>query len=165
VSSKFAERLQTGYVGSTDEVAVELALHFERANDWLRAAEFYAAAGERASARFAGLDATVRFKAGLDLVKRVPESPEREAVELRLLIGIAPRLIEQQISDPPWSTVHARILLLAQSTGLESPPWSAVFARWTSYFLLCDLRTASLGAERLPVGVGAGRPREGPCRP
>jgi tetratricopeptide (TPR) repeat protein len=146
---KFAERLQAAYAGSTAEVAVELALHFERANDWLRAAEFYAAAGERAASRFAGLDATVRFKAGLDLVKRIPESPERDAVELRLLIGIAPRLIEQQISDPPWSMVHARILLLSRTTGLESPPWSAVFASWISSFIFGDLTAASLGAERL----------------
>ena len=144
-----AERLMAGYAERSAEVSVDLAFHFERANEWLTAAQFYAAAGARASSQFAGLDATVRFKAGLDLLERVPASRERDAVELRLLIGLAPRLIEQQLADPPWSEVHARILTLSRSTGLESPPWSVVFGKWLSSFIHGDLPAAGAGAERL----------------
>lgn len=146
---RFAERLLAAYPEQTAEVSVELALHFERANDWLKAGEFYAAAGERAGSRCAGLDATVRFKAGLDLVKRAPPSGERDLLELRLLTGIAPRLIEQQLADPAWSEVHARILVLSQSTGRRSPPWPAVFGKWMSSFIVGDLGSAIAGAERL----------------
>ena len=146
---RFAGRLLAAYPEQTAEISVELALHFERANDWLRAGEFYAAAGERAASRFAGLDATVRFKAGLDLVKRAPASVERDVIELRLLTGIAPRLIEQQLADPPWSQVHARILVLSQGAGHRSPPWPAVFGKWISSFIGGDLGSAIAGAERL----------------
>lgn len=146
---RFADRLLAAYKDSAAEVCVELALHFEGANEWSRAAEFYAVAGERASSKFAGLDATIRFKAGLDLIKYAPASSERDAIELRLLTGIAPRLIEQQLADPPWSEVHARILVLTKNAGLDSPPWSTVFGTWLASFILGDLRAAITGAERL----------------
>ncbi|MBV8139320.1 MAG: AAA family ATPase, partial [Deltaproteobacteria bacterium] len=79
-----------------DEAGTELAFYFEHACMPLEAARYCALAGDRAARRFADSEARAQFGRGIELLKGVPESKERDAAELRLQVGLAPILIYSQ---------------------------------------------------------------------
>jgi DNA-binding winged helix-turn-helix (wHTH) protein len=71
------------------EIASELALHFERARECLRAALYLCSAGERALTTSAYAEAGVHFEKALALIEHVPHGVQRARVEIRLQVGVA----------------------------------------------------------------------------
>ena len=72
-----------------DEMATELAYYFEHAGMLKAAAHYCALAGEKASQQFANSEAFGQFQRGIELLKAVPFSNERDSLELRLQVGLA----------------------------------------------------------------------------
>jgi DNA-binding winged helix-turn-helix (wHTH) protein/tetratricopeptide (TPR) repeat protein len=79
------ERLEAGYAGRTQEVASELAAHFDRSRDVERAIRYHGEAAAQAGSRLAYQEIRLHLKAALDLVQSRPESPERLRREMPLL--------------------------------------------------------------------------------
>jgi len=71
--------------------AAELAAHFERGREPLKAAQYYAEAAETALLHFSPAECTALAEHGLGLLDRVPASTARDAVEIALatLCGVA----------------------------------------------------------------------------
>jgi DNA-binding winged helix-turn-helix (wHTH) protein len=96
-----AEALERAYGGSGSaaagdraaEVAHVLATHFEHGGVPQRAMHYYVVAGERTAARFSNRDAARLFQRGYALLPRMAESPERDALELRILEGTTQAII------------------------------------------------------------------------
>jgi tetratricopeptide (TPR) repeat protein len=86
-----AQALEEIYEGQTEEVAGELARHYELAEMPDRATELYLQLGERAMRIFANSEAAELLERGLDLVADLPESAENDerAVRLHLALGRA----------------------------------------------------------------------------
>jgi predicted ATPase len=79
-----------------DTVATELAYYFEQAGMPAVAAQYCAVAGERAARQFAHSEALGQFRRGLDLLKSVSATNERDAIELRVQVGLADLLVALQ---------------------------------------------------------------------
>jgi DNA-binding winged helix-turn-helix (wHTH) protein/tetratricopeptide (TPR) repeat protein len=93
---RVAEKRAADLADRADEAATELAYYFEHAGMPSMAAPYCAVAGERASRQFANAEAIGQFRRGIDLLKNQRASKERDAIELRLQVGIAAPLVARQ---------------------------------------------------------------------
>ena len=85
LESMFAEQL--------DDHLGELAHHYSRSDNAGKAVEYRAGAGEQALQRSAYADAIGNLSAGLNLLQRLPDSPERIRQELLLQLALGPALV------------------------------------------------------------------------
>src|SRR5439155_18056612 len=88
VHQRIGERAEAAYGERAGEIAAELAVHFERGRDYRRAVQYLGQAGERAFQRSANIEAISHFTKGLELLKFLPDTPERAQQELRLQIAL-----------------------------------------------------------------------------
>jgi len=70
-----------------------LARHFSEAGDHEQAAGYWRAAGRRAAERSANLESISHLRHGLECVRALPRTPDRERAELEFLTDLGPALI------------------------------------------------------------------------
>ena len=140
------------------EIAAELAMHFELGSDNKRAAKYLQLAAECDIRRFAYQEAIGLARRGLELLERLPDSPERSRQELWLLITLGvPLIVTQGYAAPEVGAVYKRARELSQNVG-DAPEISQVlWGLWTFYMLRAELDKARetavellLLADRLP---------------
>jgi len=85
--------LERSWQGKEKERSAELALHFQRAHDRLRAIRYLDLAARQAVERSAYREAVLHFTAALQLLQETAASPERDGLELDLRARFAPALI------------------------------------------------------------------------
>jgi predicted ATPase len=88
---RIGKRLEAAYGEQAQEIATELAMHFEQGRDYRRAVRYLQQAGENAVRRSAHQEAISLLAKGLELLKALSNSPERVRYELVLqnTIGLA----------------------------------------------------------------------------
>ncbi len=84
---KIAERLETGYFGREEEVAGELAVHFELGQMPTKAARYHVVAGERAARRCGFREAAEHLERARVPLEGTPEGRDRDALELRVSLS------------------------------------------------------------------------------
>ena len=82
------ERLEAGYGDQTQEIAAELALHFQRGRDSQRAVGYLAQAGENAIRRGAYVEAIALLHQGIGLLSTLPEGADRDTCEIHLRVSL-----------------------------------------------------------------------------
>ncbi len=85
---RIGDRLEQAYAGRTDEIAGELAMHFERARDTSRAVTYLRKAGRFAGNRGAAREAVTHFRHALDLIATLPKDPSRDTLEAGLHLAL-----------------------------------------------------------------------------
>ena len=70
------------------KLAVPLALHFEEAGMTVKAVEYLLQAGNRAARLFANNEAIAHYRHGIGLVETMDDTPQREQLELTLLLAL-----------------------------------------------------------------------------
>jgi DNA-binding winged helix-turn-helix (wHTH) protein/predicted ATPase len=111
-------RLEAGYGARACEMAVELAMHFQRGRDVPRAVQYLQYAGEQALRRSAHQEARVHLTAGLALLQQLPNSPERTRQELALQIPLGAALrATQAYGSPEVERAYLRACELCQQLG------------------------------------------------
>jgi class 3 adenylate cyclase/tetratricopeptide (TPR) repeat protein len=83
-----------------------VAHHYAEAKLYAKAADFWLEAGKLAGGRSASSEAVVHLEMGLNSIKLVPPSPERDKSEFKLQLAIWPNLMATKGSDAP-ETLHA----------------------------------------------------------
>ncbi|MBX3220627.1 MAG: AAA family ATPase [Labilithrix sp.] len=140
---RIAERLEAGYAHRADEVAAELAMHFERGQVPMKAARYHLAAGDRAGRRYGLREAIVHYEQARALLEGVPESRERELLEMRAARSLGWKLFQVE------GATDAAVPLLERSreiaARLDDKPYLAeVLVALQGLFLMrSDLRKAS----------------------
>jgi predicted ATPase/DNA-binding winged helix-turn-helix (wHTH) protein len=88
---RIGEREEKGYGERASEIAAELAMHFEQGRDYRRAVQYFGQAAENAMQRCGYREATGHLTKGLELLKALPDTPERRQreLELQIRLGIA----------------------------------------------------------------------------
>ena len=115
------EREEQGYGERAEEIAAELAVHFERGHDYHRAVQYCEQAGKNAIRRSAHVEAISLLTKGLELLKTLPDTPERTQQELTLQVALgAPLLMTKGIRPPKWEHAYARAQELCRQVG-ETP--------------------------------------------
>jgi class 3 adenylate cyclase/predicted ATPase len=98
-----------------------LAHHYSEAGCHKEAAGHWQRAGERASARSAYVEAIAHFRKGLELLQALPETAERDELELALQFGLATSLVVPQgWTAPEVEQAYARAYELCRQVG-ETP--------------------------------------------
>jgi hypothetical protein len=81
-------RLEAGYGAHTEEIASQLAVHFERGGELERAVDYWQQAADTAAQRNAHADAIAALRKGLVLLASLPERPARTQRELALQLTL-----------------------------------------------------------------------------
>ena len=125
-----------------DEIAAELALHFELGGDDNRAVHYLQRAGDSARRRSAFREARRHYERALDLLTRQPEDAARAARELQLQTGLgAATMATAGFGSPAVEAAYSRARDLSQQIG-DSPVFPALFGMWLFYWGRGDTGTA-----------------------
>jgi class 3 adenylate cyclase/predicted ATPase len=113
-----------------------LAYHFTEARQIERATPYWLKAGERSAARSANLEAIRHLERGLEALKSLPESPERDRLELRFQIAIGTPLIAVQgYSAPQTGAAFSRARFLCERLGEAEPLVAALSGEFVYHFV------------------------------
>jgi predicted ATPase len=144
------ERLEAGYGDRSQELAAELAMHFERGRDTERTLHYRYAAGQNAKRRSAHAEAFTHFNAGLALLASLPDSLERRRHELRFQMAIAPILQMTKGSATAESAIaYTRALELAQRDNDKRQAFIALTGLWLHSWMSGGLQRARQQSEQL----------------
>ncbi|MFS8977404.1 adenylate/guanylate cyclase domain-containing protein [Cupriavidus necator] len=100
----------------------ELAHHYSLSGNIPKAVEYLHCAGRQAVERSAHLDAIRHLSTALELLKRLPDAPERARQDLALRVTLGPALIAARgYASPEVEANYGRALTLCEHGGGETP--------------------------------------------
>ncbi len=113
--------LETLYGDHSEEIAVQLARHFLEAGLGVKAVDYLQKAGNKAVRLSANEEAISHFSKGLELLKTLPDSPERIQQEIAFLLALgSPLMASKGYASPETGRVYARAGELCEQIS-ESP--------------------------------------------
>jgi predicted ATPase/DNA-binding winged helix-turn-helix (wHTH) protein len=120
-------RLEAGYGDQARQIAAELAIHFSRGHDPSRAAQYRYQAADNALRRSAYAAAVEHLVQGLDVLRTLPDTPERAHQELPLQIALGQALwLTRGRAAREIERAFARARLLCQQIGETSQFFSVL---------------------------------------
>jgi len=150
LSRKVADVLLGHYGDRCAEVAAELAVLFEVAQDLHRAVEFFALAAERAAHVFANQEAVSLARRGLTQLSKLPNSAERTQKELRLQLSLAFALLcTVGYGAAETGAAMGRARELCESLGETALLYPVRVGLWTYYVTTGNFTVALESAEQL----------------
>jgi DNA-binding winged helix-turn-helix (wHTH) protein/predicted ATPase/type II secretory pathway predicted ATPase ExeA len=147
---QIGERVATGHGARADEIAAELAVHFECGRDYGRAVHYLRQAAENATRRYAYREAMRHVSTGLGLLKALPDTSERIQQELALqtILGLA-LTATKGYADPEVEQVYTRARELGQQVGETPQLFPILWGLWAFCVVRAELQIARELAERL----------------
>ena len=144
------ERLEIGHGTQVQEIAAELAVHFERGHEYHRAVRYCEQAGRNAIQRSAHVEAVSLLTKGLGLLKTLPDTPERAQQELTLqnILGVSLRAIKGY-ADPEVERTYKRALELCQRMGETPQLFPVLQGLFAFYIVRAEHQAAHELAEQL----------------
>ena len=125
---RVGERLERALGERAADRSAELADHFVRGRDRLRAARYLVLAGRRALARYAWPEAVGHLLAARDELAELAPGGRRDADELELLTMLAPALLATEgWADPEAQRAYERARELARELGEAEWETGAIF--------------------------------------
>jgi predicted ATPase len=127
-----------------------LAHHYTEASLQLQAIPYWKRAGQRAIQRSANLEAISHLTNGLEVLKTLPDSPERLQHELDLQIALGQALtVTKGYAAPEVGHTYARARELCQQVGETPQLFSVLRGLWNFSLIRRELQTARELAEHL----------------
>src|SRR5262249_22802820 len=146
---RIGEREEAAYGERAREVAAELAMHFERGRDYPRAILYLQQAGENAIQRSAYQEATSLLTKGLELLKTLPDTPERTQQELALQTTLSLALVfTKGFAAPEVETICHRMRELCQQVGGTPQRLAVLGGLWSLHVTRAEHQTALELAEQ-----------------
>lgn len=133
-------------------VVLHLAHHFEAAGMIDKAADYVLRAGKRAVQMSAHQEAIVHYTRGIELLRTLPESPERARKELTLQIALgAPLQALKSYGSPERGRAYARARELSQQLGDVRETFQTLLFQWSFDMPQAEHRKALDLAEQLLI--------------
>ena len=127
-----------------------LAHHYTEAGLIEQAIPYWQQAGQRASQRSAHVEAISHLTKGLELLKTLPDTPERAQQELTLQIALgAPLQATKGFGAPEVERVYARARELCQQVGETPQLFPVLCGLWLFYTARAESQTARELGEQL----------------
>ncbi|NOT55415.1 MAG: AAA family ATPase, partial [Deltaproteobacteria bacterium] len=147
---RIGECLEHGYHNRKQEVATELALHFERGKDFHRAVQYLGQAAETANQRCAYPEALRLLIRALDLLNKISDNPKRAQQEIMLRISLGMSLMATKgYAALEVKSAYDRARELCLQVG-ETPQLVSVLRGLAMfYYVRAELQTARAIAEQL----------------
>jgi class 3 adenylate cyclase/predicted ATPase len=128
--------LEKLYANSIDDHLEELANHYGRTDNVPKALEFHERAGRRAVQRSAYTDAMKHLTTAIELLARLPHSPERDRQELGLQTLLGPVLMMTKgWAAPETEQVYLRAQALAETGGTSAQRFSLLSGLFGSAYV------------------------------
>ncbi|MBI3757316.1 MAG: AAA family ATPase [Deltaproteobacteria bacterium] len=138
----------------TVETQIELlAHHYTEAGLIAQAIPYWHQAGERAAQRSANVEAIAHLTKGLELLKTLPDTPERAQQELMLQIALgAPLIVVKGYAAPEVEATYTRARELCQQVGETPQLFPVLFGLRAFYTSRGEFETArALGEQCLSL--------------
>jgi predicted ATPase len=131
----------------------ELAHHYSRSGNTEKAVDYLQLAGQQAAQRSANAEAITHLTVALELLKTLPDTPQRAQQELTLLITLGvPLQAAQGMAAPEVGKVYTQALELCRQVGQTPQLFSGLVGLRRFYLLRAELRTAyELGKQLLSL--------------
>jgi len=157
---RIAEREEQAYGSRAREIAAELAMHFERGRDYLRAIRYLQQVAENATRRSAHVEAITHLTAALELLKTLPDTPERTQQELTLQIALGvPLMATKGQAAPEVGRAYTRARELCQQVRETPQLFPVLRGLWAFYMQRAEHQTAhELGQQLLRLAQRAQDP-------
>jgi predicted ATPase len=148
-SAAAAQALLIHYGEQSPEVATELALLFEAAQDPAQAAAHFLRATENAVCVCASREAVVLARRGLALLQTLPDTPERGRQERALLLALGVSLVATQgFASPEVEQTYARARELCLQAEDSFALFPVLYGLWNVCLLRCEFpRCQDLAAQ------------------
>jgi hypothetical protein len=147
---RIGEALETLYASSRDDHLADLANHYGRANNPDKAVQYLTLAGKQALERYAFAQSQGQLQQGLEWIKVLPESGERDAREMELASALAHGfLITRGFTAPETREAAERARVLAEKAGNLAELIRRIFGIWQSVFVSGDFLTGGALADRI----------------
>lgn len=145
------EALEQAYGEQAEDVAVQLAHHFQMAGLTAKAVDYLYRAGLRAAWRAAHRVAIAHFTQGIELLQRAPRLAESARLELRMQVALGISLAAMKgWSAPEAGRAYDRARVLYEETQDSSQLGSILWGQYVYNAVLGKLRAAhALGEECL----------------
>ncbi|HEV8718400.1 MAG TPA: adenylate/guanylate cyclase domain-containing protein [Candidatus Binatia bacterium] len=128
----------------------ELAHHYSRSSNTQKAVEYLQLAGQQAVQRSAHAEAIGHMTTALELLKTLPDTPERTQQELRLQIALGvPLVITKGYSASEVGAVYSRARELCQQMGETPQRFSVLWGLWAFYNARAEFHTSHELGEQL----------------
>jgi predicted ATPase len=150
LSAAVAETLLGHHGTQRFAIASEVAMLFEAARDFERAAEYFLLAAQHAARVSANKEVVVLARRGLDALTMLPETPERAQQELRLQTTLGPALMATVgIGAPEVQAVYVRAQRVCQQVGETPQLFTVIFGLYQYWIARGDYQTCRELAEQL----------------
>jgi predicted ATPase len=149
-SAAAAQALLGHYGEQGAAVAGELALLFEAARDWSRAAEYFLLAAQNAAGVFATQEAAGLARRGLESLRKLPDTPARARRELHLqmTLGAALQATQGYASPEAGQACQRAHALCGQLADDGVPLFPVLFRLRLFYMIRAELQAARALAEQ-----------------
>ena len=139
IHESIAEAVEEHFPERTAREPELLAHHFAEAGQTERAIEYWLKAGERDIGRSANLEAVRHLTRGLDALRTLPESTERDHRELAFQIAIGgPLIAVHGYSAPQTGAAYKRARALCEQLGEVEPLIATLSGEFVYYFVRGD---------------------------
>jgi DNA-binding winged helix-turn-helix (wHTH) protein/tetratricopeptide (TPR) repeat protein len=146
---QIGEQVERAHGERAKEIAAELAVHFERGRGYRKTVQYLQQAGENAVRRSAYQEAITHLTKGLELLKTLPDTPERARQELFLQTALGPALmVAKGPGTPEVGQAYARARELCLQVGQTPQLFSVLRGLSAFYWTQAELETARELAEQ-----------------
>jgi predicted ATPase len=147
---RIGERLEEVYGNRAGEIAAELAVHFEQGREYRRAIHYLQQAAQNVLQRSANRETIQHLTRALELLKTLPDTPERAQQELMLQIALgAPLIATKGYSAPEVEQAYTRARELCQQLGDLPHLFPTLYWLVGFYLVRGELQTAHELSEQL----------------
>ena len=149
-----ANAIERVYPNAVEDHYSELALHYSRANDAVRATEYLARAGQRAAERYAYGQAIENFSDALKHMARIPESTARDVQELSIQMNLCRSvMIRRGQAAPELEPILSRARQLCERTKDPAQLFALLGSLQTFFYQGLQLRKSLEVAEQMAMLV------------
>ena len=153
---RIAEILKAKFPTTAETEPEVLALHYSLANMTEPAIVYWRRAGELSSDASANIEATSHFEKAVDLLDSLPESNERDQLELELQIALAGPMLMTRGPVTEVGDAYVRARELCQKLGDSPQIVPALFGMWRYYVGRGDCTVSrDIGRQLLELGKSA----------
>jgi predicted ATPase len=129
--ARVGRRLEAAWTGRLDAIAAELAEHFERANELVRAIPYHQRAAAKALRRSANQEAIAHLRRALDAIGHIADEGERTKVEVELRVGVGVACMAMHgFGAPEALEAYARAETLCDRLGERTDLFPALWGQW-----------------------------------
>ena len=133
-----------------EEIAAELAVHFEEGRDLSRSVRYLQHAAENARRRSAFKEARLHYGRALKLADRLPDGGERNERQLGLLMGLGATLMATSgFGAPDVEAAYSTARSLSQQISDTARVFPALWGMWLFYWGRGEVRTSAELADEL----------------